>query len=63
VSSTVGPWSRKQIVVLVVVLVDVVVGGGAMALHVASPVPVLQTSFAPVPPAIGFQAQPVNAEQ
>ena len=33
------------------------------SLEAASPVPVLHTSFAPVPPAIDLYAQPVNAEQ
>lgn len=50
------------VLVLVVLLVTVVVGE-AIALHVASPPPVLHTSFAPVPPAIDFHAQPVSSEQ
>ena len=42
------------------VVVDVVVG---TAWQVPSAAPVLQVSFAPVPPAISFQTQPVNVEQ
>ena len=40
-----------------------VVVDGSAALQAASPVPVLHTSFAPVPPAIDVYTQPVNAEQ
>jgi hypothetical protein len=50
------------VVVVVLVLVLVVVGG-TTALHPASPTPVLHTSFAPLPPAISFHAQPLKSEQ